>query len=168
MICRLLSIASAALMATIVVAAATPVASASGDNAAVIPEISDIRIDAADARSESGLIVVIATFSDCHYCEVVKEEILQPLLLSGELDGVAVVREIAMDGIEIKDFAGKRQDPGRFADEYGAQFSPTVFFLSPAGEALHPPIVGVQSIDFYGFYLEKAIAKAHKALGLGS
>jgi len=130
MIFRLPSIATAALL-TVVLLVAPAVW---GSDGVMIPEISDLRRDAADAKSETGLIVVIATLENCYYCEVVKDEILQPLIRSGELGGVAVVRELAMDGLEIKDFTGEAQDPGRFADDYGARFSPTMLFLSPTGQ----------------------------------
>jgi len=142
---------NALALVTVALTLVTAPAIHAADDVVLIPEVSDIRADAAAAKAEGGLIVVITTQEGCVYCEIVKEDFLQPLIRSGELDGVAVVRELAMDG-----------------DSYGASFSPTVLFLSPAGEALHPPIVGVQSTDFYGYYLERAIAKAHKALGLGS
>jgi len=133
-----------------------------------IAELRDMRADAAEASKANSLMLVIATVGDCVYCEVVKEEFLKPLMASGELDGVAIVRELPLDGLDITDLEGRMVEPVDIGNRYGARFSPTVFFLSPDGKVLHEPIVGLQSRDFYGFYLEKAIAKAKRKLNADS
>jgi len=133
-----------------------------------IPELRDMRAAAARASETNSLILVIATVGDCVYCEVVKDDFLLPLMASGELDDVAIVRELQLDGLELIDLKGKAVDPVEIGNRYGARFSPTVIFLSPDGKVLHEPIVGLQSRDFYGFYLEKAISKARRRLNAQS
>lgn len=164
---RLLTATITVLLAVSITAVGQAVL-ADSDHAAAIPLIDDIRTDAATAKAQGSIVVIVTTQEYCTYCEFVKNDFLQPLLMSGELDGKAVVRELALDGLDVKDFSGKSADAGEFGGRYGAQFSPTVIFLGHDGGELHPPIIGVQSRDFYGYYLERAIEKAYKALDFGS
>jgi hypothetical protein len=51
-----------------------------------------------------------------------------------------------------------------FARRYGAEVMPTLLFLDGKGRELADRIVGISNIEYYGFYLDKAIASATKAM----
>jgi hypothetical protein len=51
-----------------------------------------------------------------------------------------------------------------FARRYGAEVTPTSLFMDGQGRELADRIVGISNIEYYGFYLDKAIASASKAM----
>ncbi|GEM_PF-1881933 len=122
--------------------------------------ISDLERDAVLARQQQLMLIVLVTLPECPYCEYIKEHHLAPMVGSGELDNIALVRELNLSSVSFVDFNGTRIEPADFANRYATAFSPTVLFLSPTGEQLHEPIIGMASRDYYGFYLARAIKKS--------
>jgi hypothetical protein len=51
-----------------------------------------------------------------------------------------------------------------FARRYGTEVTPTLLFLEGKGRELADRIVRISNIEYYGFYLDKAIASATKAM----
>ena len=126
--------------------------------------VSDIASDAADAQQNDLILIVLVTLPDCTVCEHVKAHYLEPMIRNGALDGIALVREVGLAGISFTDFDGAAIEPTEFAHRYAAAFSPSVLFLAPDGTQLHEPLIGMESRDFYGFYLDKAIAKSSQKI----
>lgn len=81
--------------------------------------------------------------------------------LSGEYEQKIVLREILIDlGEDITNFHGQRQNAADLAHEYGVHFTPTLLLLNPEGKQLTKPIVGINTLDMFGFYLDAAIDQA--------
>ena len=62
----------------------------------------------------------------------------------------------------IRDFAG--QAGAALAARWQARFTPTVLFLDAQGRELAGRLVGVAVPDFYGAYLDQALAEARHQL----
>ncbi len=118
------------------------------------------------ARSGHMPILLVVSQEDCPYCELLKREILEPMLVSGEYDGRVIIRELLIDSeLPVRDFDGRAIAPDELARRYGARLTPTVLFLDDRGRELAERIVGINTVDFYAYYLDAAIdaAGAHLA-----
>ena len=137
-------------------------AAAEGDSALWrLSEVEDLRAIGEASRRTNAPIVLLVSQSDCPYCEKLKDEILHPLILSGEATGRVILRELTMDdeGV-LPDFDGRERSRHEVAYRYKAYVSPTLLFLDGTGGELRKRIVGFQTPEFFGFYLDEAIADA--------
>ena len=110
-------------------------------------------------------ILLYASRTDCHFCYSFEEEILKPLIRSGEYADSIVIRNLVLDSTDpVKNFEGKLVPPNELAQAYDIKVSPTLLFLDQKGRELVPRIVGYQRSEFYFYYFEEAIHKATAAL----
>lgn len=133
-----------------------------------ITPLTDLQQDARIAKSKKLPILIIFTAGYCHYCEVVKEEFLKPMIRSGEYVDKVLIREAEVDSYtDIRDFSGKPIGLDNLAVHYRATMTPTVILLGPDGELLTQRLVGVTTVDFYGGFLDDAIDTALARLRAG-
>jgi thioredoxin-related protein len=110
-------------------------------------------------------ILLLVSREQCSYCRLLKREILQPSQLGGDLKDRVILQEILIDpGQHLKDFQGQPRLATEFASDYGINLTPTLLFLDSQGRELTDPLVGVNTLEMYGFYLDTAVAQAQKAL----
>jgi len=129
----------------------------------------DLSADAAAARSAALPILLAVTREDCRYCALLKREILVPMLRSGEYRDKVLIRELVIEpSMTVAGFDGLPADSGYVAEVLEATLSPTVLLLAPDGRRLEPPIRGINNVEFYGYYLDQAIARALTTLRTGS
>jgi hypothetical protein len=120
------------------------------------------------ARSGHMPILLVASRADCPYCELLKREILEPMLVSGEYDGRVLIRELLIDSeLPVRDFDGQAIAPDALAQRYQVRLTPTVLFLDHQGRELTEPMIGISTVDFYGYYLDAAIDTARARLRAG-
>jgi len=125
----------------------------------------ELSADAALASARGLPILLAVTRELCSYCEQLKARILLPMLRSGEYEQRVIIRELRLDSDQtIRGFDGKATTPGRLAEAYDASFAPTVLLVDASGRELVPRMVGVNTLDMYGYYLDQAIDQAHAAL----
>jgi thioredoxin-related protein len=112
---------------------------------------------AEQARTENKIIMVEVSASYCEYCELLEEEFIKPMLRSGDYTDV-LIRKIDMDsGNEIKDFSGETTSPDEFTRRLRIKFTPTLLFFDGHGNEISPRILGINSLDLYGGYLDDAL-----------
>ena len=76
-----------------------------------------------------------------------------------------VIRQVDVNGTQgLVGFSGEATTHGRYALERGIRLAPVVHFLSPAGESIAPPLVGMLLPDFYGAYLADSLAAARESV----
>jgi len=110
-------------------------------------------------------IVVLLERSDCSYCEVVRNEFLNPLSRSERYKEKIVFARISLDqGQQLINRSGELTSTEQFAKHYGSNFTPTVLFLDGQGNQLADMLVGMSGRDYYGYYLEQAMDKALASL----
>jgi thioredoxin-related protein len=129
----------------------------------IVP-VNNLQIDAALAKKQDMLLLLLVTLPSCSVCEFVKEDFFEPMMAAGDFDNIAVVRELSLQDYSIIDFDGVSIGVNSFVNRYSAEFAPIVLFLSSSGDQLHKPIIGMSSRDYYGFYLEAAIVRSMKRL----
>ena len=109
------------------------------------------------ARDEGKIILLEVSASHCNYCELLEEEFLKPMLRSGDYNNV-LIRKIDMDGYQTTiDFSGKSTSPDEFAHRLKVRLTPTILFFDGHGNEVSPRILGINSLDLYGGYLDEAI-----------
>ncbi|MBP0048969.1 hypothetical protein H9C73_09480 [Marinobacterium sp. AK62] len=107
-------------------------------------------------------VLILFSQPDCRFCDLVREEFLVPL--EQQPPQGLVIREYKVaTAPAITDSDGSTLTPSAFASRYNVRFYPTVSLISPAGEPLADPLIGISSTDFYGYYLDQAINDALNA-----
>jgi thioredoxin-related protein len=129
-----------------------------------LPAASHLAADAREAGLPGVVFVLLFSLPDCHYCAEVRQQYLAPLQRDEANRGRLVIRELQLDSTRaLTDFAGKQTTVARFAARYKVNFAPTVLFLDGQGRQVAAPLLGAGKADFYGAYLDDAIAAARKA-----
>lgn len=106
-------------------------------------------------------ILVLFSSDDCDNCRIVKEDFLVPMLKSGEYTDKVIIHVIETDnGQTLRDFSGLLQDHAAFANRFSLELTPTVVMLDADGNQLTPAINGLSTVEFYGGFLDEAIAAA--------
>lgn len=138
-------------------------ARASGE--ASIAPAADFRADGRLSRERREPIVVLFSLPGCPYCETVRRSHLAPMLRDAASAGRMIVRQVDV-GVEepVTGFGGERTTHAAIARAHGVRFAPVVAFWDGEGRALADPLKGMLLPDFYGAYLEDAIASARAKL----
>lgn len=130
-----------------------------------VPITHNLQADAVSASQRNVPIMLVFGARGCRYCELLDRDFLKPMLISGDYTNKVLIREVMIsDDSKLVDFAGKRIPTTRLADRYHVSVTPTVVFVDAKGRQLTSPMVGVSSPDYYGAYLDQAIAAALKRL----
>jgi thioredoxin-related protein len=94
----------------------------------------------------------------CPYCARMEKEILAPMVISGEYDDRIFIRKLQIDEARnIKDFEGKTVEPSDVSDKYKARLTPTLVFLDHKGEEKAKKMVGINTVELFGAYLDAEI-----------
>lgn len=113
-------------------------------------------------QSPGEVVVLMVSQQNCSYCVRVKEQFLIPLQNSRN---APPIRILSLSQLQtVIDFDGTERDAKEIAKRYGARFTPTLLFVDAQGNSLHEPIVGLNTPDFYGYYLDQAIEQSRNAL----
>lgn len=126
-----------------------------------MPYAHDLRQDGAAAAAKDAVVLVAFVADHCPYCKTVLNEFLLPMSRNADYDKKVLMRRIETreDG-RIRDFDGKLVSQRQFAAAYGVQMVPTIMLFDRKGRALGKPLVGVTTVDYYGYYLDEAIDAA--------
>lgn len=132
-----------------------------------IPVAINLQADGIIAREKGIPVLLEFTMAGCPFCEEIENEVLRPMLISGDYDNKVIVRNVMIDEeTEITDFNGKKISYEELASRYSVYVAPTLVLVSGNGKAMGLDMVGVTTIDFYGAYLDQAIDKAISAISV--
>ena len=129
----------------------------------------DIRVPVAEQLQEDGKraiarqLPILLAFSadDCSYCELLEEDFLQPMLLSGEYQDRVIIRKLILDnGSYVMDFSGRQTEATRLSDHYRVFVTPTILFVDGHGRELAERMVGINTPELFGGYLDACIETA--------
>lgn len=147
---------------------AVPARAVNPSHALNLPIASDLQRDGA-ASTHSGVpVLLFFDRGDCPYCEQALREFLVPMSRGDEWGMRAVYRQIEIDEDRpLVAFDGATTTHQAFARRHDIRLTPTIYLVDATGMPLAPPLVGLMTPDFYGAYLEKAIASATARLRPG-
>jgi thioredoxin-related protein len=126
-----------------------------------VPVGSDLQADAGIADSRRLPILLLFTAISCEYCELLEEDFLEPMLLGGEYEDRVIIRKVVLDnGSRLTDFSGRRRDATALSDDYKVFVTPTILFLDSDGTELAERILGINTPELFGGYLDDCIETA--------
>jgi len=130
-----------------------------------VPETVDLK-SLGDTSEQSGLpIVLVFSADNCSHCERLEEDVLRPMLFSGELNNKVLLRKYKIDGVvSIRDFQGNRRDAEDYSILRDVEFTPTIQFVDSKGREIIPAIVGYQTPELFQAYFREAISVSEKLL----
>ena len=121
----------------------------------------DLYKDALLAKKKRVPLVVLFSQEGCFYCTFVRENFLKPMLISGDYEKKAVIRELKVDSFEdIRNFDGKMIAAGDLSTFYRAFVTPTVIVLDSNGKA-HYRMIGMANEHYYSSELDAAIDETY-------
>lgn len=121
----------------------------------------DLQQDARLATARGIPLVVMVSLAGCHHCETVRRSHLLPLLKQSPSAPTPMIRQVELSGSEtLIDFNGKKMSHADFARRNRVSIAPVVLFFGADGERIADPLVGAMIPDFYGSYLDAALAEA--------
>jgi thioredoxin-related protein len=129
-----------------------------GSGSVHIPAATDLARDGSLSAEKELPIMLVFTARYCGYCTVLEEEFIKPMIISHDYDDKVIIRRLSIDGVhEIRNFDGQLVSPDRYADRHNVFLTPTILFLDKHGKELAPRMIGINTIEMYGWHLDKAI-----------
>jgi thioredoxin-related protein len=124
----------------------------------VIQYVTDFSALAQVARDENKIIMLEVSASYCGYCDLLEEEFIKPMLRNDYYSEIALIRKIDLDSYQtIIDFSGNETTPDVFARNIEVALTPTILFFDGNGKEVSPRILGINSLDLYGGYIEDGL-----------
>lgn len=154
-------LASAALLAAPEEEAVRKVAASGATASNVLALAGERSPNAWHEAKDTQVVVALFSLPGCPYCEIVRRNYLRHLV--GQVPGLRVVEYGLDDDRPFRDPPRHAEAPrsaAALARSLGVRFAPTVVFLGDDGEELAQRLVGYNSPDFYGAYLEQGITHA--------
>lgn len=114
-----------------------------------------------------GLVLMLHA-EHCPYCILMENEILSPMIKSGEYDKKVLIRKLQIDEArDVIDFSGKTVEPSDISGKYKAFVTPTLVFLDHQGNERIEQMVGINTVEIFGAYLDIEIDKLTQELVAG-
>jgi len=123
-----------------------------------VPYSTNLKADAALAKSRGVPIMVMFGAPHCPYCERLLSEFLLPMQRNPEYAKKVLMRRVEVGSSQsLIDFNGKPTTQGEFAKLHRIGLSPTVIVFDYRGNAAAEPLIGLGTVDYYGAFLDAAI-----------
>ncbi len=121
----------------------------------------DLHRDGEGARAARLPILIAFSAIECSYCDLLEEEFLEPMLLSGDYTDKIIIRKLVLDnGSHVRDFSGHSLEAAQLAHAYRVFVTPTILFVDADGRELAERMRGINTIEMFGGYLDGCIDTA--------
>lgn len=126
-----------------------------------VPVATDLQQDGNQALSRELPILLTFTSMVCSYCELLEQDFLQPMLLGGEYRDKVIIRKLEVGyGSTVTDFSGHSIAASKLSDRYRVFVTPTLLFVDGNGKELAERMVGINTPELFGGYLDNCIETA--------
>ena len=123
-----------------------------------IREVLDLAALGREAKDKKKVIMLEMSASYCGYCRTLEEEIIKPMLRSGDYNQHVLIRKMEIDShYNLNMQNGEKSSPAQLAQKYNVYVTPTLLFLDGNGKEISERILGVNSLDYYGYYVDEAL-----------
>lgn len=129
-----------------------------------VPTTTDLQAVGALAEERQLPVLLVFTASHCGYCELLEEEILRPMVLSGDYRDRVIIRKIQLDGGSLRDFQGRTVAADRYATRHNVFVTPTMVFVDASGRELAERLVGINTVEMFAGLVDAAIDEARDNL----
>ena len=128
-------------------------------------ELDNLQALQTDMQTKNKPLMLIFRASYCRYCRQLEKDELLPLLQDTTVRDRVIIRTITLDtGHNLRDWQGTELSPKQLGKQYQVSITPTLVFVDSQGKELVEAIKGYNGSEFFGAYLENAIAQAQQAL----
>jgi len=118
-----------------------------------------------EARESKKIILLEMSASYCGYCKTLEEFIIKPMLRSGDYTKNVLIRKLDIDSYyPMQDLTGKQSSPSRIANGLDVSLTPTLLFLDGNGKEVSERIIGVNTLEYYGAYVDDALLQGHRLI----
>jgi len=136
----------------------SPIALAEGYQDSVVLEETNFQELSQQMQQDKMGLVMMLHAEHCPYCRLMDEEILSPMIRSGEYNKRVFIRKLQVDvSDEVIDFKGKKISASDLASNYDSQLTPTLLFLDQNGEEKAVKMIGINSLEFFGASVDEQI-----------
>ncbi len=126
-----------------------------------VPVATDLQQLRSQALSQELPILLTFTSVICSYCVLLEQDFLQPMLLSGEYRDKVMIRKLELGpGASVTDFNGRKIMASELSSRYRVFVTPTLLFVDGNGKELAERIVGINTPELFGGYLNDCIETA--------
>ena len=126
-----------------------------------LSKIKDIRNPARLSQAQNLPILIMFGTEECPYCELLREDFLIPMIISGDYTDKVILREAHVaDGVSIINFTGRQVSSRDFAGKYGVKLYPTMVLVDDKGKPLVNKIIGITTPSLFGGTLDTRIDEA--------
>lgn len=126
-----------------------------------IEEVTDLQALSIKMKQEKLMLVLEFHAEHCRYCRQLEEEILKPMLISGDYSDLVEIKQLALDSqVPITGFDGKLTSGAQLGAKMNIIVTPTLVFLNSAGKEVSERIVGINTPEMFGAYVDAAIDEA--------
>ncbi len=140
-------------------------AHAAGGARVQVQTVTDLQRLGLLARRKRLPVMLVFAAEHCGYCELLENEILRPMLISGDYRNKVIIRKVMIDsGETLTDFDGTRISADRFAVRHDIFVTPTTLFVDHDGRELAKRMLGINTIEFYAGDVDKAIDRSLRML----
>ena len=130
-----------------------------------IESTSDLRALGRQALAQDKVILIEISASYCGYCRTLEENIIKPMLRSGDYEDYVLIRKLDIDSYyTLRGFDGARISPSKYAFAMNTQLTPTLLFLDGHGNEVSERIIGVNTLEMYGAYVDNALLEGHRKI----
>ena len=132
-----------------------------------VPVTTNMATIASIASRQDLPILLVFSAKHCSYCELLEEEILKPMILSGDYRDRVLIYKVMLDGgNQIINFQGKPTTADELAIQYGVFVTPTMLFLDNQGKELSERLLGINTVEMFGGLVDKGIFESRQKLQL--
>lgn len=143
-------------------------AAAKGEDSALIEE-NNFQELSREMRENSRGLVLMFHAEHCPYCALMEKEILSPMAKSGEYDKKVYLRKLQLDEArDVIDFSGKTVEPSDISSRFNVNVTPTLVFLDDKGEEQAEKMIGINTVELFGAYLDNEIDKLVKNIAIAN
>ena len=126
-----------------------------------LEEVVDFQALSQQMQQEKLMLVLEFHAKNCMYCKQLEEEILNPMLISGDYNDLVAIKQLSLDSEKpVIGFDGKPTSGSQLGKEMNIIVTPTLVFLNSAGKEVSERIVGINTPEMFGAYVDAAIDEA--------
>ena len=130
-----------------------------------LEEVSDFQQLAEKMKKEKLVLVLEFHAENCAFCKQLEEEILIPMLYSGDYNDLVLIRQLALDSkTPVKGFDGKMTSGVKLGKAMNIIVTPTLVFLDATGKEISERIVGINTPEMFSAYVDAAIEEGQQAI----
>lgn len=132
-----------------------------GAVSATLPAATSLRDELALALKGGNPLMVLVSLDGCPFCRRARQQYLSPMR---EQQGLPIVQVDLHSDLVLQDFNGAAITHDKLVRRWNVPVAPTVLFFGRGGAEVAPRLVGGESSDYYGAYLDQRLEQARSAI----